>query len=106
MIVSSRRSLQPCGAVFSQCALAASGRGAQCGEQLKADDVGGAPHIVRLSVFPITVQSCHVQQPSLHSLSVWQSCTEPAVAVIAGEHLPPAATVWQLEPSVIAVWSA
>jgi hypothetical protein len=74
--------------------------------QLKADDVGGAPHIVRLSILPMTLQSCHAQQPSLHSLLVWQSCAEPAVAVIAGVHLPPAATVWQLDPIVIAVSSA
>jgi hypothetical protein len=38
--------------------------------QLKAEDVGGAPHIVRLSIFPMTVQSCHAQQPDLHSLFV------------------------------------
>lgn len=70
------------------------------------DDVGGAPHIVRLSVFPMMVQSCHAQQPDVHSLFVWQSCTEPAVAVMSGEHLPPGATVWQLDPAVCAVSSA
>jgi hypothetical protein len=74
--------------------------------QLKADDVGGAPHMVRLSVFPMTVQSCHAQQPCLHSPVVWHSCAEPAVSVTAGEHLPPAATVWQLDPSVPASASA
>jgi hypothetical protein len=54
----------------------------------------------------MTLQSCHAQQPSLHSPLVWQSCAEPAVIVIAGEHLPPAATVWQLDPNVCAVWLA